>query len=316
MTRRIGLIIVLVVMVVALREQETPRTSTVIDSAGLLHDLQVLSADEMQGRRVDTEGGAKARAYVTDRFKAAGVQPFGASYAQPFTFTTGSRNSTTEHHGVNVIGHIDGTSQPARYIVLSAHYDHLGVVGGQVYNGADDNASGTAALLALAAYFHAHRPAHSLIFAAFDGEESGLRGSIAFVQAPPVAIASIIVNVNMDMIGRDPNNKLFAVGTYLNPFLKPYLQDVAASAPVTLLFGHDDPRQRSVEDWTRDSDHWSFQAANIPAVYLGDEDFDQHHKPTDDYATMTFNFFIGATETCVAVAKAFDANLEAIGKAR
>ena len=318
MNRRLAVaasrLVVIVVGSLALGALQTARPSTLIDSAQLLHDLQVLSADDMQGRQVDTAGGEKARAYVIERFKAAGIKPFGDTYTAPFTFATSRAAVPGARHGVNVIGHIDGTRQPPRYIVVSAHYDHLGVRNGQVYNGADDNASGTAALFALGKYFSAHPPAHSLIFAAFDAEESGLRGSQAFVKQPPVDLSSIIVDLNLDMIGRDPDDKLFAVGTRLNPFLRPYLERVVASVPIKLLFGHEDPNEK--EDWTKDSDHWSFQQARIPAIYLGDEDFDQHHKATDDFETMTYTFFIGATETALAVAREFDANLEAIARQR
>jgi Zn-dependent M28 family amino/carboxypeptidase len=294
--------------------QSVAPPSAVIDSAALLQDLRVLSADDMQGRQVGTPGGEKARAYVTERLRASGVQPFGGSYAVPFTFAAGRSDATAARQGVNVIGHIDGTRQPSAYIVVSAHYDHVGVRNGLVFHGADDNASGTAALFAIAKYFRDHRPAHSLIVAAFDGEEAGLRGSHAFVLDPPVDKAAMVTNVNLDMIGRDPDDKLFAVGTFLNPFLKPYLQRVAASSRIKLLLGHDDPARKDMEDWTKDSDHWSFQQAGIPAVYLGDEDFAQHHKPTDVFETMTYGFFVGATETAIAVIKEFDANLEAIAQ--
>src|ERR1017187_5271538 len=120
---------------------QTARPSAVIDSAQLLHDLQVLSADDMQGREVDTPGGERARAYVVGRFKASGIAPFGESYTDPFTFMVGRGGTETERHGVNVIGHIDGSRQPRKFIVVSAHYDHLGIPNGQVFNGADDNAS-------------------------------------------------------------------------------------------------------------------------------------------------------------------------------
>jgi Zn-dependent M28 family amino/carboxypeptidase len=292
---------------------QATRSSSSIDSAQLLRDLKVLTADDMEGREVGTAGGAKARAYVIERFKAAGIRSIGADYQAPFTFAGGRGASATERHGVNVIGKIDGTRQPGQYLVVSAHYDHLGVRNGVVFNGADDNASGTAALFALGKYFSEHPPEHSVIFAAFDGEESGLRGSQAFVQQPPVPVASIVVDVNMDMIARDPDDKLFAVGTRVNPFLKPYLESVAASAPIKLLFGHETPGEK--ENWSKDSDHYSFQVAGVPAIYLGDEDFDQHHKATDDYETITVTFFIGAVETSLAVVQAFDKNLEAIAKA-
>ena len=300
---------------------QTPITSVrqnaFVDGKQLLHDLQVLSADDMEGRQVDTPGGAKARAFVINRFKESGVKPFGDKYEQPFTFSPRGRAggaTPVERHGVNVIGEIAGTRQPTRYIVVSAHYDHIGTRNGTVNNGADDNASGTAALFALAKYFSAHRPANTLIFAAFDGEEANLQGAYAFVKTPPVDQASIIVNVNMDMIGRDPDDKLFAVGTVANPFLKPFLEAVAAKAPVKLLFGHEDPKEK--EDWSKDSDHYAFQQAKIPAIYLGVEDFDQHHKSTDDYETMTFDFYIRAAETSIKVVQAFDANLAAIEKQR
>jgi Zn-dependent M28 family amino/carboxypeptidase len=294
-----------------------PQARAGVDRDTLLRDLELLSADNMQGREVGTAGGAKACAYVTARFKASGVQSFGESYLVPFTFTPeGGGGSVQARQGVNIVGRIDGRASDGRYLVISAHYDHLGVKNGQIYNGADDNASGTAALIALGGYFAKHSPEHSLILAAFDAEEEGLRGSQAFVAHPPVDRSAIVMNVNLDMIGRDPARRLFAVGTFLNPFLKPYIARVAAASPITLLMGHDNPAQKDVEDWTRDSDHWTFQAAGIPAIYLGDEDFDQHHKATDDYATMTLDFFVEATDTALALVQELDGHLDEIAQSR
>ncbi len=274
---------------------QSARPSTLIDSSQLLRDLQTLSADDMQGRQADTPGGEKARSYVIERFKASGVQPFGDSYASPFAFVAEGRAAAQgQHHGVNVVGHIDGTRTPQRYIVVSAHYDHIGTRNGSVFNGADDNASGTAALFAVAKYFAANRPSHSLLFVAFDAEEAGLRGSEAFVQHPPADAATLALDLNMDMIGRDPDDKLFVVGTFLQPGLKPFVDKIAAAAPVKLLIGHDNPNEKNVEDWTKDSDHYSFIEAKIPALYFGVEDYAQHHKATDDYETMTFDFYVRA----------------------
>jgi Zn-dependent M28 family amino/carboxypeptidase len=287
--------------------------SKIINSAQLLADLKALSADDMQGRQVDTPGGAKARAYVVDRFKASGIAPFGASYEAPFAFAGRGANAA-ERHGVNVVGRIDGSRQPRHYIVISAHYDHLGARNGQVFNGADDNASGTAALFAIGKFFAAHKPTNSLIFAAFDAEESGLRGSQAFVKQPPVDAALLSIDLNADMIGRDPSDKLFVVGTAIQPFLTPYINAIALKAPVKLLIGHEDPKQP--EDWTRDSDHYAFIQGKIPALYFGVEDFDQHHKATDDYETMSYSFYVRAVETLVQAVQQFDAHLDAIDKAR
>jgi hypothetical protein len=291
------------------------RRSELFDATQLLRDLQVLSADDMQGRQVGTPGGEKARAYVLRRFKESGIQPFGSEYAQPFSFAGGRAANQPERKGVNVVGVINGTKTPRRYIVLTAHYDHIGVRDGQVFNGADDNASGTAALFAIGKYFSARPPANSLLVAAFDGEESGLRGARAFVAARSAPVTSMALNVNLDMIGRAPDDRLFAAGTYAYPFLKPYLERVAAKAPVKFLFGHDDPQRKGVQDWTRDSDHFAFHEAKVPFVYFGVEDFDQHHKATDDYETMSFDFYVRTVETIIRVLEEFDANLEAIAAA-
>lgn len=273
----------------------------------LLTDLKTLSADDMEGRLVGSPGGAKARAFVAARFKASGLMPFGGSFESPFTFMGGRGAAATERQGVNIVGHLTGTRTPGRYIVITAHYDHIGVRNGVTFNGADDNASGTAALFALAEYFATHPPAHSLIFVAFDAEESGLRGARAFVAAPPVEASALVINLNMDMIGRDPNNLLYVVGTYAQPELAPVIARVATGAPVTLRMGHDNPNQKDVEDWSTDSDHAAFCQARIPCLYFGVEDFENHHKATDRYETMSHDFYVRAVETMVQVTKAFDA---------
>jgi Zn-dependent M28 family amino/carboxypeptidase len=325
--RRIGCLLVLILSLLAVpvAGRQKAVQSKLIDAPQLLRDLKVLSADDMEGRLVDSPGGAKARAFVIQRFKESGIQPFGDTYEQPFTFS--GRGAQGERHGVNVIGRIvgsRGTKTPQRYIVISAHYDHIGISRtGEVNNGADDNASGTAALFAVAKYFSAHKPANTLIFAAFDAEETGLRGAHAFVAKPPVPAESIVIDLNMDMIGRDPNNLLYVVGTYTQPFLKPFIERVAAKSPTKLVMGHDDPvkeradpKNQAVEDWTSQSDHKAFCDAKIPCLYFGVEDFDQHHKATDDYETMTYDFYVRAVETMVRATAEFDAKADEVMKAR
>ena len=221
-----------------------------VDPDQIFRDVQVLAADDMQGRLAGSPGGDKARAYLLDRLKQAGVQPIGDSFERPFTFAP---RTGGERHGTNLVGVIRGTRQPDRYIVLSAHYDHVGVRNGEVFNGADDNASGVAALLAAAAHFAAAPPEHSLLIAALDAEEAGLQGARALMRDPPVPVSSMVIDLNMDMVGRDPGNKLFATGTYHYPYLKPLLEKVA-QPPVVLAFGHDTPGEK--EDWTKDSDHY------------------------------------------------------------
>jgi Zn-dependent M28 family amino/carboxypeptidase len=287
------------------------QTATV-DSARLLRDLQTLAADNMEGRLPGTPGAAKARAFIVQRFKEAGIKPIGTSYERPFAFRT--QGNPKDQEGVNIVGVVRGRRVPDKFLVVTAHFDHLGVKGGQVFNGADDNASGVAALLAIAARVSVETPEHSIVFAALDAEESGLNGSKAFVGDPPIPRAAIVMNVNLDMVARDAKNILYATGTFQYPFLKAYLKDVA-QPPVVLRLGHDGSNPKE-DDWTKDSDHFPFHEAGIPFIYFGVEDEAQHHKATDDAETVTKEFFVGAANTILAAVRVFDSNLEAIAERR
>lgn len=274
--------------------------SRLIDAATLLNDLRILSADAMEGRKFGTAGGARARAFVLDRFKATGVAPL----ADTFEFPIVARTPAGEVQGANIVGVIRGTTDPDHYLVLSAHYDHVGVRGGNIYNGADDNASGTAALFSIAQYLSTHRPRSSVLVVAFDGEEAGLVGSRQFVKNPPVDRAAIRLDLNMDMLGRDARDTLFVTGTARQPNLRAVMERVAANAPLHLRLGHDGGD--TGEDWTKDSDHYAFIEAGLPALYFGVEDYAQLHRPTDDFETITYGFYVKAVETVIAALEAFD----------
>jgi Zn-dependent M28 family amino/carboxypeptidase len=294
------LLTVALVVVAAGQRGASPPTAPAppaIDETTLLNDLRVLSADDMAGRRTGTAGAARARAYITGRFAASGIERIGDTYEHPFPLGPRRAGETPAEPGVNVIGRVRGHQFPDRYLVVSAHYDHAGVERGVVYNGANDNASGVAALMALGRYFSTRPAAHSLIFAAFDAEEPGLIGARAFVGNPPVDRRSLVFNLNADMIGRDPDNVLWVAGTRQQPEFAPLVTRVASRAPVVLRMGHDDPSGRGGENWIQNSDQWAFLEAGIPALYVGVEDTEHFHRPTDDYANMTHAFYVNAVET-------------------
>ena len=315
MIKRVKLVLLLgpMALVVACAAIDSQPEAVSVDRDTLLADLRVLSADDMEGRLVGSPGGARARAHVVERFRASGLEAIGEGYEHPFTFTVRQGDAQADRSGVNVIGRVAGRTTPGRVIVITAHYDHVGMRAGEVFNGADDNASGTAALFAIGRHFSARPPAHTLIVAALDGEESGLRGARAFVASPPVPLDAIALNVNLDMIGRDANDVLYAVGTFHYPFLRPYVEQVAARASITLRTGHDEPGRPGIEDWTSDSDHFVFHERRIPFIYFGVEDFAEHHRATDDYETITHDFYVRAVATVVDAIGVFDANLDAIG---
>ena len=280
-----------------------------ISADALMSHVSVLAADSMRGRLSGSPEAAETRAYIARQFGRAGLQRVGVSFEHP-TEITSPRDSSVRR-ATNIVGLVRGRAHRDQYIVVTAHYDHVGVRNGEIYNGADDNASGTGALIEMARWFAAHPPQSSILFVALDYEEGGLNGARGFVAHPPVPLSQIVLNVNMDMVGRNARNELFASGTSHYPFLRPYLDSAAARSSITLRFGHDDPNGPRTDDWTTQSDHYAFHTANIPFVYFGVEDHPDYHRPTDDVERLMPTFYAGAVNTILDALRVFDRNLAA-----
>lgn len=276
-----------------------------LDSAKLLADLFRLAHDSMAGRAAMTPENAKARAYLVGELRRIGVAPMGSSYEQPFAMPR--RNRPDSVKGVNVVAQVRGTRFPDRAIVVSAHYDHVATRNGSVYNGADDNASGTSALLQMAAHFQRNRPQHTIIFAFFDAEEMGLLGARAFVANPPIPLASIAANVNMDMVARGDNGTLWAVGTNPHPVMKPIVEALVPAPGVTVKMGFDTGTGR--DNWTSLSDQGAFHAQGIPFVYFGVEDHADYHQPSDDPEKVNAGWYYNAARTIAAFVTRLDATV-------
>ncbi len=279
----------------------TPK-SKYFDAVKLLGDVKYLSSDELEGRSADRPSMQLARDHVERRFRESGIEPIAGNYKQAFPIT---RRNAAPLNGINFVGMIKGKKHADKYFVVTAHYDHVGISDGEIYNGADDNASGTAALFAIASYFKKKRPDHSLIFVAFDAEEKGLQGATHFVANLPVAKEKILLNVNMDMLSRNDKGELHAAGTYHYPQFRPAFEKVQKNAKVTLLLGHDDPKLGR-DDWTNQSDHAAFHREKIPFLYFGVEDHKDYHRPTDDFANIQPEFYVKAVETVVEAVKELD----------
>lgn len=275
-----------------------------------LRDVEILSTDAMAGRAVGSPGSALARTHILKRFAQIGLKPVPDGFEQPFTFQVGTETRT----GTNLVGQIAGTGRSDKVLVITAHYDHLGVRAGEVHNGADDNASGVAGLLAIAEAFATRPPKHRVIFAAVDAEEVGHRGSGALVAKPPVPLASIGLALNLDMLSKSAKGELYAAGGHHFPWLQPRLAALAGKVPVTLTQGHDGPPWTGDDDWTLASDHAAFHKAGVPWVYLGVEDHPEYHRPTDDFATIPRDFFARSVRTAVIAARQFDKDLDAMAK--
>lgn len=257
-------------------------------------DLQQLSADEMAGRSPGSAGSSLARQYLTRRYQQLGLQPIGQDYQQAFLFGR-------KRQGVNLVGYRRGCVYPARYLVVTAHYDHLPARGSKIFNGADDNASGVTALLYLAALTQQQCPVYSYLFVATDAEESHLQGARAFLAQPPVPLAAILFNLNLDMVGRgEAANRLYLAGKRDFPAVKDVLP--LAQNAVKLVFAPEGRRSSAAAknntdvDWSRASDHAVFRRAGIPYLYIGVGTHAQYHTPDDDWQRIDAGFYQDALQ--------------------
>ncbi len=266
-----------------------PRRPTSIEE-GLLDDLRHLSSPALAGRRTGSAGAELARRHIEARFGEIGLRPVGAiDFRHPFA---------AETPGVNLAGHLPGEDPEAGWLVVLAHYDHLGVVSGELYPGADDNASGVAVLLAAARALAAARRRCPVLFACPDAEELDHAGSRALVADPPVDLDRVELVVNLDMLSRSAAGELWVAGTAHFPELVPRVVAAAARSPVAVLLGHD-TADAGRDDWTSDSDHAAFHAAGVPWLYFGVEDHDDYHTPDDTYERIDLDFFLGAAATVI-----------------
>lgn len=288
------------------------------DFQRIMGDLSILAHDSLEGRRTGTPGAERAQAYILNDFTSTGLLEPPAGFLQPFEIR-GRRDTTQVTRGANVVGFVQGTEADLGAIVLTAHFDHLGVrqprdssaagaVLDSIFNGADDNASGTVAVMSLARYFVEYPPRHTMVFAAVDAEEMGLRGSRAFVEGGWPS--QMVLNVNLDMVARS-DSLLFAAGPFHYPQLRPILEAVTPRPPVVLAFGHDEPGVEGVQNWTGSSDHGPFHSKGIPFVYFGVEDHPDYHRATDEIEGIDPEFFLNSVRTILASVLALDRALDA-----
>jgi hypothetical protein len=301
-----------------------------VSDSVLRKHVYTLASDSLLGRKTGTIGQRKAAAYCLYAMRTCHLfAPFlidstRLSYRQTFPVTINTvsihgqvaglysdhtyittdkqaelinrpmsrRDSSRALFGINVGGMLPGTDLKREVIVLSAHYDHLGASGGRIFHGADDNASGTAAVLGVAAVFDSLaqlgiRSSRTVLFMLFSGEEDGLLGSAYFINHPPVDLNRIVCGLNVDMIGRvdaaHRNNPdyCYVITNNQGNELKQVIEAVNAQTVGFQLNqgGYDaigDP-----DSHFRRSDQYNFALAGIPAVLFTNGEHKDYHRPTD-----------------------------------
>ncbi len=298
----------------------TGRTGTgargvaVADSTAILRDIAWLASDKLEVRLTGTAGNDSAAAYIARRFASLKLEAPFPGYLQKFE----ARSAADAHAGVrqaratqNVVGILRGTDPMLRdqYIVIGGHHDHLGRsttsaldpdARDAIRNGADDNASGTSAVLELARMFSVSRPKRSVIFVTFSGEEQGLLGSQYFVENPPVPLDRLVAMLNFDMIGRMKNDELMVYGTATASELASMIDSAnAVSASPLKVSGSG--------DGFGSSDHSSFYGKNIPVLHFFTDLHSDYHRATDDTEKINAAGAARVADLAFRIAKRIDA---------
>jgi aminopeptidase YwaD len=272
------------------------------DTAAIRRDVEHLASAALEGRGTGTAGNDSAAAYIARRFESLRLAPLpnGCSdpsgplerrctrkYFQPFV----ARSAAAAHAGLpselpsqNVVAVLRGSDRAlaGEYIVLGAHFDHLGRSGASaldpdsaeaIRNGADDNASGTAAVMELARLLSRHAPRRSVVFVTFSGEELGLLGSQRFVERPPMPMERVVAMLNFDMIGRLRNDRVIVYGVETATEMRAIVDSAAVGTGLNV---------RGVGDGFGPSDHSSFYVRGIPVLHFFTDLHEDYHRASDD----------------------------------
>lgn len=273
------------------------------ETARIMARIGALSADSMEGRRAGTPGSQRARKWLVGELTAMGAKPLGGSFEQAVKLPVRAGSDTL---GANVVARIPGKQSAGPVTVITAHYDHLGVRNGQIYNGADDDASGCIALLTIAERLLKDQPQHDVVLAFFDNEEGGMHGSKTFVASGLVPLDKIAMDVSLDMIARQDGKALWVSGLSHYPQLKPLVDEATKAAKITIKLGHDTKDLKPGDDWTNSSDHAAFHSKDIPFLYLGVEDHADYHKPGDDADKIDPMFYRSAIDFAYRIVREAD----------
>ncbi len=265
-----------------------------IKAEDLKKNLYVIASDEMQGRDTGSAGQKKAGEYMVNYYKALGIsypKALGSYYQKVPSEFMKKRGGNNLPDSENILAFIEGSEKPNEIIVVSAHYDHVGMRNGVVYNGADDDGSGTVAVMQIAKAFQEAKkngkgPKRSILFLHVTGEEHGLFGSDYYTQNPVFPLANTVVDLNIDMIGRDDaanrgKQYVYVIGSEMLSSELKVINEAAnnKSVKLELNYKYDDPNDPDRLYYR--SDHYNFAKNNVPVAFFFDGIHEDYHKPTD-----------------------------------
>ena len=296
--------------------QENLKFSKTIIVEDLEKHLKILASDSLEGRETGKPGQKMAADYIKNHFKNIGIPPYKKNtYYQKFKVKSGRHlckcddcdmsfmkkllGKKKKIKGENVLGYIEGTDLKDELIVVTAHYDHLGKHDSLIFNGADDDASGTAAAMEIAEAFilakkEGSGPRRSVLIMAVSGEEKGLLGSKYYTDHPIYPLEKTVANFNIDMIGRigdfhTHSNYVYLIGSDM---LSTELHDISEAVnkeyiglDLDYTFNKEDDPNR----YYYRSDHYNFAKNNIPVIFYFNGIHEDYHKPTDTIEKIDFD---------------------------
>lgn len=270
-----------------------------IEKQDLKELLYVYASDYFQGRETGTLGQKRAVTFLREFYQNRNISAAKGTedYFQHMELSIKGKSVQTE----NVVAIIEGNTYPEEYIVISSHLDHEGIKNGQIYNGADDDGSGSVALLEVAEAFNkaaeaGKGPKRSIIFLHVSGEEKGLLGSRYYTDNPLYPLANTIANLNIDMVGRtdpkrqsDNENYIYLIGSDRLSSQLHEVSEEANSQTVNLELDYtfnakDDPNRFYFR-----SDHFNFAKNNIPVIFYFNGTHADYHKPTDTVEKIRYD---------------------------
>ena len=286
-----------------------------ITAAELKTHLYIVADDNMDGRQTGEPGQKRAGQYLIDQYKAMGVSypPAATSFYQavPASFMNARRGKLKDSE--NIWAFVEGSEFPEEIIVISAHYDHIGIENGEIYNGADDDGSGTVALLEMAEAFQKAKkdgngPKRSILFLHVTGEEHGLHGSRYYTENPLYPLANTVADINIDMIGRrddlhpNTNNYVYVIGSdRLSSELHTITNEVNDKYIKMDLDFRFNARDEPNRYYFR-SDHYNFAKNGIPSVFLFNGVHEDYHKPGDTPDKIEYDALEKRTRLSFAIA--------------
>ena len=270
-----------------------------IDRQDLKELLYVYASDFFQGRETGTLGQKRAVTFLKEFYQTRGIAAAKGTedYFQKMELTIKGEAVSTE----NVVAIIEGSTMPEEYVVISSHLDHEGIKKGEIYNGADDDGSGSVALLEIAEAFQkaaeaGKGPQRSVIFLHVSGEEKGLLGSKYYTDNPLYPLANTIANFNIDMVGRtdpkrdsDNRNYIYLIGSDRLSTELHEISEAANKATTNIELDYtfnaeDDPNRFYFR-----SDHYNFAKNNIPVIFYFNGTHADYHKPSDTVEKIEFD---------------------------